>query len=85
MKRMMGKVILMTMLTMAVAAMGLVQPLFAWEEYSIIDLGTLPGGTFSGASAINESGQIIGFADNESGEQRAVLWIKQDSHWDDED
>ena len=30
------------------------------RQYSITDLGTLPGGDFSGATGINSRGQVVG-------------------------
>jgi len=54
---------------------------FAWGGNSLKDLGTLPGGNFSFATAINQRGQIAGLSENDqidpfSGnpEFHAVLW-----------
>jgi probable HAF family extracellular repeat protein len=41
----------------------------AVEPYQVVDLGTLPGGSFSAASAVNERGEVVGQSDG-----RAVLW-----------
>ena len=41
---------------------------------SITDLGTLPGGTYSGALGINAKGDIVGLAGTAAGEEHAVLW-----------
>jgi probable HAF family extracellular repeat protein len=57
----MSNVILITILAVALAAIGNVLPVFATQQYQIIDLGTLPGGTSSQASKINQRGQIMGF------------------------
>lgn len=38
------------------------------------DLGTLPGQTESGASAINVHNQIVGWSTTKTGQQHAVLW-----------
>jgi probable HAF family extracellular repeat protein len=49
---------------------------FLWQNGVITDLGTL-GGPYSGASAINDSGQIVGYTYSpySSGDtSRAVLW-----------
>ena len=37
-------------------------------------LGNLPGGKQSGALALNNAGQVVGWATTASGEQHAVLW-----------
>jgi probable HAF family extracellular repeat protein len=44
-------------------------PTFPWSEHAVIstngkitDLGTLPGGYYSQASAINDHGQVVGYA-----------------------
>jgi probable HAF family extracellular repeat protein len=42
--------------------------------YTITDLGTLPGGTTSSARDINEAGQVVGFAENSAGVDRAFLY-----------
>ena len=46
-----------------------------WQAGEVIELGTLPGGNFSRAWAINNSGQIVGFAGNfNTGPLRPFLW-----------
>ena len=45
----------------------------AFGQADAIDLGTL-GGNYSVATAINESGLIVGSSLNASGQRRAVLW-----------
>ena len=46
-----------------------------WQDGEVIELGTLPGGNFSWASAINNSGQIVGSAGNNvTGVRRPFLW-----------
>ncbi|MCH8007222.1 MAG: hypothetical protein IH888_13510, partial [Planctomycetes bacterium] len=46
-----------------------------WQAGEVIELGTLPGGNFSTASAINNSGQIVGLAGNsDTGLFRPFLW-----------
>jgi probable HAF family extracellular repeat protein len=44
------------------------------SEYSIRDLGTLPGGDFSEARGINNRGQVAGWSTTASGYDHAVLW-----------
>ena len=43
-------------------------------SYTALDLGTLPGGSYSYAYGINGSGQVVGDADTASGQQHAFLW-----------
>jgi probable HAF family extracellular repeat protein len=50
------------------------QPVFAQTQYTITDLGRLPGGWDSEASGINNSGQVVGFAVNSNWVIRAFLW-----------
>lgn len=38
------------------------------------DLGLLPGGSSSQASGVNASGQVVGFGENSSWENRAMSW-----------
>ena len=60
-----------TLFSAAVILLVLSNPVFAYRQ--VIDLGTL-GGTSSGASSINDSGQIVGYAYNSSGQSRACLF-----------
>jgi probable HAF family extracellular repeat protein len=50
-----------------------------WESgagpIQVIDLGTLQGGDYSSAFAVNNGGVIAGWSDTGSGEFHAVLWI----------
>ncbi len=46
---------------------------FFWENGVFTDLGTL-GGEESEASCINDSGQIVGWADTEDGDRCAFVW-----------
>lgn len=48
-------------------------PALAAQAYEVVDLGTL-GGNESEAKDINESGQIVGYAEDGSGRNRAFLW-----------
>ncbi|MDD1620966.1 MAG: autotransporter domain-containing protein [Methylococcaceae bacterium] len=43
-------------------------------EYSFTDLGVLPGGTNSDASAINDARQVTGSANVQNGDNHAFLW-----------
>jgi probable HAF family extracellular repeat protein len=47
-----------------------------WENGEVTDLGTLPGGAKSEAVAINNNGQIVGWATTKTGKTHAVLWTK---------
>ena len=38
------------------------------------DLGTLPGGEYSDAYAVNASGRVTGYSANASGVDRAFIW-----------
>ena len=60
---------------------------FRWQDGVLTDLGTLPGGNFSGANAINARGWIAGFSTNGeidpvTGGQagHAVLWKDDGIH-----
>jgi probable HAF family extracellular repeat protein len=64
---------------------------FLWKNGVFTDLGTL-GGEESGAFAINDDGQIVGWADSEDGDRCAFVWangvmldlntlIPQESDW----
>ncbi|HYC61010.1 MAG TPA: hypothetical protein VEK79_15715 [Thermoanaerobaculia bacterium] len=44
-------------------------------NWTVHDLGTLPGGGYSTAMSISNSGYIVGYAQNSAGRQRAV-WFK---------
>ena len=46
----------------------------AAPQYWFEDLGTLPGGKTSWANAINDNGQVTGFADNATGGLHAFRW-----------
>lgn len=47
---------------------------FLYDHGVMTDLGTLPGGRFSAGTAINSSGEIVGYADNAAGETSAFLY-----------
>ena len=45
-----------------------------WDDGAMIHLGTLPGGTYSAASAVNDHRQSVGRGDTAFGETHAVFW-----------
>ncbi|HET9178450.1 MAG TPA: hypothetical protein VFQ24_08855 [Terriglobia bacterium] len=45
------------------------------SSYSVTDLGTLPGGTFSSAGYINNNGLIVGSSNDVDGNSHAVMWV----------
>jgi probable HAF family extracellular repeat protein len=49
-----------------------------WDDNGIHDLGTLPGDLGSRAFGINTSGQIVGFSNSLTFNNRAVLWTPQE-------
>ena len=50
------------------------QLMSAAPSYRVIDLGAIPGGGYSEARAINEKGQIVGFAITANGNNHAFLY-----------
>ncbi|HEX4966857.1 MAG TPA: hypothetical protein VF173_38970 [Thermoanaerobaculia bacterium] len=57
---------------------------FLWQNGTMLDLGLLPGGTYSWATDINEAGQMSGHADNGSVDGHPILvkdGIMQDLLW----
>lgn len=52
------------------AAFAIAQP----PRYTLTDLGTLPGGNFSQAYFVNNSGLITGLSNAADGNQHAVIW-----------
>lgn len=55
------------------AALAIAQP--GNLHYNVTDLGVVPGGTFSYAGVISNSGQIAGYSSPADGTWRAVLWL----------
>ena len=63
-----------------------------WKNGKIVDVGTLPGGYEAGATAVNNVGQVVGFASNTITDQysffgwgtqtRAFLWTAKDGMHD---
>jgi probable HAF family extracellular repeat protein len=45
-----------------------------FQHYTVTDLGTLPGGTFSQATFVSNTGVVTGVATTADGAQHAVLW-----------
>lgn len=58
--------------TLALLAI-LAAPAYAQGPWTITDLGTL-GGPSSSALDVNDSGQVVGWAFNAAGQQRAFVW-----------
>lgn len=56
----------------AIVGFGTLQPVVA-QQYTITDLGTL-GGVSSGASGVNNEGQVVGASTLYSGAKHAYLW-----------
>lgn len=46
----------------------------SYPTYQIVDLGTLPGGTYSRAFGVNNQGNVVGVADNSAGRPRGFFW-----------
>ena len=44
-------------------------------RYTVADLGTLPGGTFSQATYVNNNGLVTGISTAADGSQHAVFWV----------
>jgi probable HAF family extracellular repeat protein len=69
-------VLLVVVVALSIGAQPAVgQPVEA-RQFSMTDLGTLPGGIQSVAFSINGSGQVVGHSWTASGEIHAVLWSK---------
>ena len=65
-----------SIVTLIAAASLLAAPAIAQppRRYIVKDLGTLPGGTFSQATFVNNKGLVTGVAIAPDGKQHAVLW-----------
>ncbi len=50
------------------------QHAYHWQNNTMTDLGTLPGGNQSRATQINNRGEIIGVSTTKTGQTHAVLW-----------
>jgi probable HAF family extracellular repeat protein len=75
------KVCLVAMGVVVVALLMGAQPVSGQQpaagQYSITDLGTLPGGDLSLAYGINNRGQVVGQSATFAGYNHAVLWSKE--------
>jgi probable HAF family extracellular repeat protein len=69
-----GRGIVKIIVRVCLIAFGLTAAAAA-QSYSVTDLGTLGGGS-SGALAVNDVGQVAGFATLSDGDQRAFVWSK---------
>ena len=69
MKRMLSKSVV---LAVVVAVFELTQAVSAPPQWSITDLGTLPGGTRSSAFGINDHGQAVGYSGQRLGANRTI-------------
>jgi probable HAF family extracellular repeat protein len=50
---------------------------YLWEKGVVTDLGTLVGGRFSSANAINPAGQVVGGSETATRETHATLWTRK--------
>jgi probable HAF family extracellular repeat protein len=70
-----GHAIVFTLLTLLSLFLGALSNQAQSVLYSVTVLGTLPGGTFSRATAINNSGEVVGFASiDDHGDTRAFCY-----------
>jgi probable HAF family extracellular repeat protein len=78
MKRTMCTAVLMAVAAVVLLGAGQVSGRAAspGQQYSITDLGTLPSGNESGATGINNRGQVVGTSTAEFFLWRAFLWEK---------
>jgi probable HAF family extracellular repeat protein len=77
MKRTMCTAVLMAVAAVVLLGAGQVsgRPASPGQQYSITDLGALPGGeNFTFATAINDRGQVVGQSGTASGESHGFLW-----------
>jgi probable HAF family extracellular repeat protein len=52
---------------------------FLWKRgRGLVALGTLPGGTFSAAAAVNDLNHVVGYSDGENFAQHAFIWTRKD-------
>ncbi len=62
-------------IVISIAASLLSTVALAQTHYTVTDLGTLPGGSFSQASFVNNSGIVTGVATAADGTQHSVFWL----------
>jgi probable HAF family extracellular repeat protein len=53
---------------------------FVTENGAVVDLGTLPGGTWSSAYAINDQGDVAGYGQIGNGDFRGFVWSPGDGY-----
>jgi probable HAF family extracellular repeat protein len=59
------------------AAQDTLQPTLPADQYTVADLGTLEGGTFSQPFSINRYGLVSGSSTLPDGTQHAALWLEE--------
>lgn len=53
----------------------------AMAQVTAQDLGTLPGGSYSGAYDVNDSAQAVGYSGTATGATHATLWTSSGVTW----
>ena len=58
----------------AILPLALSTTTLAQQNYTVTDLGTLPGGSYSVARHLNQAGHVVGWADTNSGRVHPFIW-----------